>query len=103
MTTPQSSQLRIITKYHWLTFMLAAFKPIAVINGHQVTLQWGDNVIPAPPGIHEITVYVKYLWKVGTATITVDNTQGVPTVYYAAPVIMFIKGALGYEPQKHPG
>jgi hypothetical protein len=103
MTTPQQSQLLINTKYHWLSFMLAAFSPRAIINGHEIKLTWGDNFIPAPPGVHEITVYIQYLWKFGQATITVDNTNGAPQIFYAAPVINFIKGAIGFEPQKAPG
>lgn len=103
MTTPQSGQLRIIAKYHWMAFMLSAFAPRAIINGHELKLTWGDNVLPAPLGVHEITIYVQYLWKFGHATITVDNTQGLPTVYYSAPVINFIKGNIGFEPQKFPG
>ena len=103
MTTPQSGQLRITTKYHWLAFTLAMFAPRAVINGHEVRLAWGENVIPAPAGIHQITIFIQYLWKFGEASITVDNTQVVPTVYYSAPVINFIKGAIGFEPQKFPG
>lgn len=104
MTNPQPGQLRIVTKYHWLAFMFAFFKPIATINGHTVKLAWGENLIPAAPGVHQITIHIPYLWKVGVATITVDNSGAVvPTVHYSAPVWAFGGGAIGYEPQKHPG
>lgn len=103
MTTPQIGQLRINAKFHWLAFMFSFFKPKATINGHEVRLNWGDNVLPAPLGIHQVVVYIPYLWKVGTATITVDNTASVPTLHYAAPVWAFGGGAIGFEPQKHPG
>ncbi|HCT80275.1 MAG TPA: hypothetical protein DGT23_27680 [Micromonosporaceae bacterium] len=102
MTTPQG-QLRINTKYHWLTFMLAGFKPRASINGHEVQLNWGENVLPAPLGQHQVEVHVPYLWKFGKAAITVDNSQAVPVLNYAAPVWTWQRGAIGYEPQKHPG
>lgn len=102
MTTPQTGQLRIVPKYHWLTFMFAAFSPKAIINGHEISLKWGENLIPAPLGQHQIEIYVPYLWKVGRATIVVDNTTGVPTVHYSAPVWTFSKGAIGFEPQQHP-
>lgn len=102
MTTPQSGQLRIVTKYHWLTFMLSAFAPKASINGHEIRLQWGENLIPAPLGIHQIEIHVPYLWKFGKATIVVDNSTMVPTVHYSAPVWTFSKGAIGFEPQPHP-
>lgn len=103
MTTPQAGQLRIVTKFHWLAFIFALFKPIATINGQEVKLIWGENLIPAPPGLHQITIHIPYLWKVGTATITVDNTAGAPTVHYSAPMWAFGGGAIGYEPQKFPG
>ncbi len=103
VTASHGHPLRIHTKYHWLTFMLAGFRPKASINGHEMPLAWGDNVIPAPPGRHEITVHVPYLWKFGKATTTVDNTAGAPSVHYAAPVWTWQRGAIGAGPQKHPG
>jgi hypothetical protein len=103
MTTPQQGQLRISTKYHWLTFMLSAFAPKATINGHPVNLSWGENFLPAPPGQHLIEVWVPYLWKFGKASITVDNTYGVPQVNYAAPVWTWMGGAIGTGEVKHPG
>lgn len=101
--TPDGNPLRIHTKYHWLTFMLAGFKPKATINGYEMSLNWGENVIPAPPGRHEITVHVPYLWRFGSATTTVDNMAGSPTVHYAAPVWTWQRGAIGTEPPGHPG
>jgi hypothetical protein len=103
VTTPQGNPLRIHTKFHWLTFMLAAVKPKATINGYEVRLNWGDNVIPAPTGRHEVSVHVPYLWTFGRATTTVDNTMGSPALYYAAPVWTFQRGAIGTAPQAHPG
>jgi len=38
--------------------MLAGFRPKATINGYEVPLNRGDNLILAPPGQHQITVYV---------------------------------------------
>lgn len=103
MTRPHGHPLRIHTKYHWLTFMLAGFRPRATINGYEVPLNWGENVLPAPPGRHEIRVHVPYLWTFGKATTTVDNTAAAPTVHYAAPVWTWQRGAIGTQPQKHPG
>jgi hypothetical protein len=103
MTTPQTGQLRIVPKYHWSAFMMAAFKPRATINGHEVQLNWGENVLPAPAGVHNIEIHIPYLWKMGKASITVDNTVGTPTVHYSAPVVNFMGGAIGLEPQKFPG
>jgi len=78
--------------------------PTAIINGQHVPLRWGENVIPAPPGVHHITIYMQWLWKVGSAEITVDNTRApAPPVYYALPYNNFQKGAIGFEPQSNPG
>lgn len=99
----QSPALNIHTKYSWLAFMLAMFKPIATINGHQVQLQWGDNPIPLQPGVYDVQVHVKYLWDIGKARIQVDNRHGSPVaLYYAAPTIAFMAGAIDYQPVKPP-
>jgi hypothetical protein len=103
MTTPQAGQLRISTKFHWLTFMLSAFAPKATINGHPVSLNWGENFLPAPAGQHHIEIWVPYLWKFGRASLAVDNTYGVPQVYYAAPVWTWMRGAIGTSEVKSPG
>ncbi|GIH04568.1 hypothetical protein Rhe02_26350 [Rhizocola hellebori] len=103
MTTPQTGQLRIVPRFHWSAFTMAAFKPRASINGHEVQLNWGENVLPAPLGVHNIEIHIPYLWKMGKANITVDNTSGVPTVHYSAPMINFMGGAVGLTQQKYPG
>lgn len=82
----------------------ALMKPTAVINGHTVPLNWGDNVIPAPPGVHSIQISCQWLWQIGKAQITVDNTAApAARVYYAAPWNNFVKGAIGFQPVKNPG
>jgi hypothetical protein len=99
--TPPSSSLTIITKRPPTGVIV---NPTAIINGHSVPLRWGENVIPAPPGVHHITIYMQWLWKVGSAEITVDNSRApAPPVYYALPYSGFQKGAIGFEPQSNPG
>ncbi|MEV6522008.1 hypothetical protein AB0M43_08725 [Longispora sp. NPDC051575] len=102
---PQQPQgITINTKYTWMAFMLAMFKPKALINGHQVNLVWGDNPIPVPPGTHTIEVWVPYLWKIGQAVIQVTvHPGGSVPVFYAAPAITFMKGAIGTQPVEVPG
>jgi hypothetical protein len=78
--------------------------PRAEINGHTVPLNWGDNMIQAQPGVHNIKIYMPWMWKYGKAEITVDNrTAPAPRVYYAPPFTTFTKGAIGLEPVKNPG
>jgi hypothetical protein len=84
--------------------MLAMFKPIATINGHEVPLQWGDNPIPLQPGVYDVRLHVKYLWDIGKAQIQVNNQHGAPvSVYYAAPPVVFMGGAIDFQPVKPPG
>lgn len=78
--------------------------PRAEINGHPVPLNWGVNHIGATPGVHNIHIYLPWLWRYGQAAITVDNrTAPAPPVYYAAPYTTFTKGAIGLAPVKNPG
>lgn len=82
----------------------ALMRPTAVINGHTVPLDWGTNVIPAPPGVHDIKVHCQYLWKIGKAEITVDNSSApAAPVYYASPWTTWNKGAIAFQPVKNPG
>lgn len=96
-----ASSLTIVTKAP----PLGAFvNPTAIINGHTVPLRWGENVIPAQPGVHHVTVYMQWLWRVGLAAVTVDNTtRPAPPIHYALPYNGFQKGAIGTTPQKNPG
>jgi hypothetical protein len=99
--SPPPTSLTIVTKRPPTGIFV---NPTAVINGQMVPLRWGENVIPAPAGVHHITVYMQWLWKVGSAEITVDNSRApAPPVYYALPYTNFQKGAIGFEPQSNPG
>jgi hypothetical protein len=100
---PGPTALTIITKKTPGSFG-ALMRPSAVINGHPVPLEWGTNVIPARPGVHHIQLYTQYLWKIGRAEITVDNTrEPANPVYYASPWTNFTKGAIAFQPVKNPG
>lgn len=102
-STPPPSALTIFAK-KTPGSLGALMRPTAVINGHTVHLDWGQNIIPAPPGVHTIDVYCQYLWKIGKARITVDNTTApAPPVYYASPWTTWNKGAIGLQPVKNPG
>jgi hypothetical protein len=78
--------------------------PRAEINGYPVALNWGVNHIPAQPGVHNIHVYMPWMWRYGKADITIDNrTAPAPPVYYAVPFTTFTRGAIGLAPVKNPG
>ncbi len=90
--------------YPAVMFTFGLFKPIATLNGHRVPLNWGQNVLPVPPGIHDVRVHIPYLWDMGRAQIAVDTRDGVPAqVFYAPPWVVFVRGAIGRQPVKSPG
>jgi hypothetical protein len=101
MTSPPWTGLTINTK----TIPLGVWvSPRAEINGYPVPLTWGVNHIPAPPGVHNIHIYMPWMWRYGKAEITVANTAApAPPVYYAVPFTTFTKGAIGLQPVKNPG
>lgn len=101
---PQGSGIALTTKYHWLAFMLALFKPVIEINGQRVGNAWGRQVIPLQPGQYHLHVHVPYLWPLGKADLPVNVYAGQTVeLEYRAPLIAFIGGALGAPPQKWPG
>ena len=54
--------------------------------------------------MHHIAIHVPWLWQMGKAQITVDNSTGqAPPVYYALPYTGFHKGAIGHQPVANPG
>jgi hypothetical protein len=49
-------------------------------------------------------MHTQYLWRIGKAEITVDNTSAPASpVYYASPWTTFSRGAVGFQPVKNPG
>jgi hypothetical protein len=101
MTTPAWTGLTINAKSIplgvWVT-------PRAEINGHPVPLNWGVNHIPAHPGVHQIHIYMPWMWRYGKADITIDNRAApAPVIYYACPYTAYLSGAIGLQPVKNPG
>jgi len=98
--------IAVTLKYHWMAFLLGLFKPRLHVNGHQVANGWGRHVIPVPPGQYHVNVYVPYLLppRIGPADLGVNVYPGQTVeLEYRAPMINFMKGALGTPPQKYPG
>ncbi|GAA0534697.1 hypothetical protein GCM10011581_08440 [Saccharopolyspora subtropica] len=102
---PGMARIMIDCSYFWLAWMLMFFKPQVTINGQPgPILNWGKTPIDLPPGQHQIQIHVNYLWRVGNATAVIPVNAGQQVdVYYAAPVIVFVDGAIGPVPQKAPG
>ena len=103
---PPSSAVAVTTRYSWLTFGFAFFKPLVAIDGQPVPAGWGRTVVPVPPGQHHVHVHVPYFLpaRVGTADTVVPVHPGqVVEVEYRAPAIGWLGGSIGPAPQPTRG
>ncbi|SFS36220.1 hypothetical protein [Saccharopolyspora flava] len=102
---PGMGRLLIDCSFHWLGWAFLLFKPQVTINGQPgPVLTWGKNPIDLPPGQHQIQVHVNYLWKIGYATAVIPVGPGQQLdVFYRAPAMVFVDGAIGPTPQETPG
>ncbi|MEV0355962.1 hypothetical protein AB0H71_07850 [Nocardia sp. NPDC050697] len=102
---PDPPGLTVDASYSAFAFLLAITKPKIQINGQQVPVtRWGPNHIPVGPGQHHVRVSTPWLFDMGPATATVPVQPGQGTrVYYKAPVVILLNGAIGPVPQKAPG
>jgi len=103
---PGATAIAVTTRYSWLTFVFALFKPYLAINGQPVPAVWGRTVVPVPPGQYHVHAHVPYLLppRVGTAdTVVVVHPGQVVELEYRAPAIGWLGGALGPAPQQHRG
>ncbi|WP_174552795.1 hypothetical protein [Nocardia harenae] len=102
---PDPPGLTVDASYSPFAFLLAITKPKIQINGQQVPVtRWGPNHIPVGPGQHHVRVSTPWLFDMGPATATVPVQPGQGTrVYYKAPVVILLNGAIGPVPQKAPG
>ncbi|GGB41157.1 hypothetical protein GCM10011492_35060 [Flexivirga endophytica] len=78
--------------------------PQVQIDGYPVPASYGLNRLPVPAGRHTVSAYATWIVKYGQASYDVDVQPGqsVP-VFYAAPMIQFLKGAMGPTKQKRGG
>jgi hypothetical protein len=97
---PPTTSLTIVTKGLPLGTWV---RPQATINGYPVSLTWGSNTIGIAPGVHQVDIWMPWLWRFGQAAITVDNRYDpAPAVYYATPWVNFGAGAIGFSPVRNP-
>jgi len=78
--------------------------PAVLVNGWRVPAQYGENVVPVHAGPVRVDVSCQWLTKFGQATLeTQVPPGGQVSVFYAAPMHQFSRGAIGYEKQHRPG
>jgi hypothetical protein len=103
---PGGGAIALTLKYHPIAFTFGLFKPQVQVNGYQVATGWGRQVVPVPAGQHHVHAHIPYLLppQLGPADLSVAVHPGQTVeLEYRAPMIGFMKGALGAPPQKHPG
>ncbi|WP_280471720.1 hypothetical protein [Nocardia cyriacigeorgica] len=97
--------LTVDASYTPMAFLLAITKPKIIVNGQQVpNTRWGANHIPVGPGQHHVKVTTPWLFDMGPAATAVPVAEGqAARLYYRAPALIFLNGAIGPVPQKTPG
>jgi hypothetical protein len=104
---PGGSAIALTTKFFPLQFIFFFIKPKVSIDGHELPpASWGRQVIPVPPGQHQVDVYTPYFLppRVGPAAVVVDVPPGQSVeLEYRAPVWAFSAGSMGAPPQKYNG
>jgi hypothetical protein len=78
--------------------------PNVKIDGYPAPARWEQNVYPIAAGRHQVQGSTNYLWEFGRAELLVDIAPGQSVeVHYSSPVITFMAGRMGFEPQPRPG
>lgn len=98
--------IAVTMRYAPLAFVLGMFTPVLEIDGKNVPAGWGRVTTPVALGEHHVHVHVPYLLpsRIGAAETTVVALPGrTSELEYRAPLLAFLRGALGPPPQKYPG
>ncbi|MCR1780934.1 hypothetical protein KVF89_00175 [Nocardioides carbamazepini] len=84
--------------------LLTMITPSVQVNGYPVPMRFGPNVVPMPPGVHTVSAHAQWMWRYGQASQQVQLAPGQTVdVFYAAPVLTFMSGAMGFTKQRVPG
>lgn len=84
--------------------MITMITPSVQVNGYPVPAHFGPNLVPMPPGVHTVSAHAQWMWRYGQASQQVQLAPGQTVdVCYAAPVLTFMGGAMGFTRQKVPG
>ena len=92
------------TGFFWLAWVFFLTGPSVRVDGAELVRAWGKQLAPVAPGQHFVEIHTRYLWPIGRASLQVfvQPGQTVP-VFYKAPTLVWLKGAIGHEQQKAPG
>lgn len=103
----EGSAIAVTPRYFPLAFLLELVKPVLIIDGHAVRMNWRNPaVVPVSPGPHDVHVHTPYLIprRMGGADLVVTAAPGQTVeLEYRPPLVAFLRGALGSAPQPYPG
>jgi hypothetical protein len=84
--------------------LIGMITPSVRIDGYPVPVKYGENVVPVHPGPHTVSANGQWMWKYGHAEQQIQVGPGeTADLWYAAPVLTFMKGAMGPTKQRVPG
>ncbi|AEV83276.1 hypothetical protein ACWT_2254 [Actinoplanes sp. SE50] len=98
--------IAVTMRFAPLAFLLGFFTPVLEIDGRNVPATWGRVSTPVALGEHHVHVHVPSLLpsRLGAAETTVVALPGrTAELEYRAPMLAFLRGALGPPPQRYPG
>lgn len=100
------STIAVTLRYAPFAFLLRLYTPVLEIDGQGVPAYWGRVVQSVALGEHHVHVHVPYLIpaRIGAADTTVVAVPGhTVELEYRAPLLSFLRGAIGAPPQRYPG
>lgn len=84
----------------WKSFI----PPTVSVDGGPTTRQYGTVDVPVAPGMHHVSAESHSLWTYGRAAMNVTVRPGeVVPVFYNAPWNAYVRGSIGFEPQRANG
>lgn len=84
--------------------LLEAGGPRIEINDREIRAHWGPWPVDLEPGVYQIRVNGHHVRRYGPAQLQATVLPGqVTTVYYRAPALLFLSGAIGFVPQPTRG
>jgi hypothetical protein len=100
------SAIAVTLRHAPLAVLLRRSVPVLQIDGQVVPAYWGRVVQSVAIGEHHVHVHVSCLApsRIGAADTTVVAVPGrTVELEYRAPMLSFLRGALGIPPQRYPG
>ncbi|MEV6306756.1 hypothetical protein AB0M02_45675 [Actinoplanes sp. NPDC051861] len=102
-----TAAVSVTMRYAPLGFLLALSAPVLVVDGQALPARWGVPVVTTVgAGQHHVHVHVPYpiLRRIGAADLTVVAPPGrTVEIEYRAPLLVFLRGAIGAGRQRTPG